>query len=274
MKPTANRWSRVLSSVFLELLAPGLGHIRNGDFWWGLLDAMAVLVMVGGLFLHAGKSYALFVSVLVVLVLWRLTHVALVCIRAWRSGISTFPWLRSVPVLVLASFALFEVLAAGVSRGFVPIRYRLFRLPSGSMEPTVLPGDRFLIDSSWYRHEALERGDVVAVENPQSPGEILLKRCVAIPGDRVECFGDQVLVNGKLMSFAVERKVPGASTKACEGAYMGPLLLEKDEFYCLGDNRANSLDSRIFGPISLDSLKGKALFLLVHKGWIAGSNKL
>jgi signal peptidase I len=145
-----------------------------------------------------------------------------------------------------------------------------FKVPSGSMCPTLVPGDHVFADKTVYRSHAPERGDVVIYRGEENTD--FVKRVVAIAGDEVELKADQLILNGKAV------RNTASSGEICEGASafeeelgnrhsiaIDPSL-HGDDFkgrvpegtvFVLGDNRSNSHDSRHHGPIRTDSVIGK-----------------
>lgn len=128
-----------------------------------------------------------------------------------------------------------------------------YEVEGASMEPTYHTGERLLVSTRLYE---LHRGDVVVLKPPsQQADRELIKRVIGLPGDRVTVRGGRVWVNGQQLA---EPYVHGAGT-ACAGRWCD-LTLGREEYYVLGDNRANSADSRFFGPVRRDAVRGKALF--------------
>jgi signal peptidase I len=126
------------------------------------------------------------------------------------------------------------------------------RIPSDSMKPTLLPGDQVLVDKLAYRGGGMpHRGDLAVFHDPRT-GEILLKRVVAVAGDRVGLEDGVLVVNGRR---PVE---PYADQKSIDSVYFGPVRVRPGSFFVLGDNRANSEDSRVFGSVPTDRLIGEA----------------
>ncbi|MEO5680304.1 MAG: signal peptidase I [Acidimicrobiales bacterium] len=129
-----------------------------------------------------------------------------------------------------------------------------FYIPSESMVPTLKVDDRVLVNKLSYKVHDVHRGDVVVFERaPGEAGDIrdLIKRVVAVPGDTIESRGDQLFVNDQPV------KEPYIKTTSFGGAVvrrtMGP-----SEVFVMGDNRGNSSDSRVFGPIEEDRIVGRA----------------
>ena len=155
----------------------------------------------------------------------------------------------------LVILAVAFVLVFGVIKPFV---VEAFRVPSESMVPTLEVRDRFLANKFVYRFTEPERGDIVVFESvePNASGEFdtLVKRVVGLPGDVIEVRGGSLLVNGE------PRDEPYLNIDAVVdiNAPYGPKEVPEGTFFALGDNRGNSLDSRFYGPVPMENLKGEA----------------
>jgi signal peptidase I len=125
-----------------------------------------------------------------------------------------------------------------------------FRIPSQSMEPTLRPGDQALVWKLGARSPA--RGDLVAFHAPRT-GEILLKRVVAVGGDTVGLEDGVLVVDGRRI------REPYADPKAIDSVYFGPVRVRPGTIFVMGDNRANSEDSRDFGAVPTDRIIGRAV---------------
>jgi signal peptidase I len=146
-----------------------------------------------------------------------------------------------------------------------------FWIPSPSMEPTLGVGDRVLVNKLSYNFHDVNRGDVVVFERPPGAsngenGEIkdLIKRVIAIGGDTIEARDGNVYVNGK--QIEENYLEPGTPTDNL------PLTTIPDgRVFVMGDNRTNSEDSRIFGPIDEDDIVGRAFIRVLpitDIGWL------
>ena len=137
--------------------------------------------------------------------------------------------------------------------GFVrPFVLEAFRIPSESMVPTLEVGDRVLANKFIYRFTEPERGDIVVFESVNGGEEDLIKRVVGVPGDEVEVRSGTLLVNGEPQNEPyLNRKIPDES-------FFGPSRLSEGEVFVMGDNRANSADSRVFGPLPIENIEGEA----------------
>jgi len=127
-----------------------------------------------------------------------------------------------------------------------------FRVQGQSMEPTLHDGDRVLISRLSYRLGEPQRGDIVVFRHPTN-GARYIKRIIGLPGDVLEIRLGQVLVNQQpLEEPYLARRTPGS---------FGPVRVPAGTVFVLGDNRANSEDSRVFGFLPLRYIIGKAFLL-------------
>lgn len=124
-------------------------------------------------------------------------------------------------------------------------------IPSGSMIPTLNPGDRILA-TRVYSTSHLNRGDIIIFKSNELH-EDLIKRLIGLPGDEININGTSVYVNGKKLDEPYVR-----NNMNFEGTYKVPM----GEYFFLGDNRANSDDSRFWSSpyINGDNIIGKAYF--------------
>ncbi|HVF15129.1 MAG TPA: signal peptidase I [Acidimicrobiales bacterium] len=136
-----------------------------------------------------------------------------------------------------------------------------FYIPSPSMTPTLHVDDRVLVNKLSYDLHGVDRGDIVVFKSPQQgPEKDLIKRVVGLPGDVVEGRDGHVVVNGKELE---ESYLPdGVQTTNFD-----PVTIGANHYWMMGDNRANSSDSRVFGPIEESRIIGRAFV----KVWPIGS---
>jgi signal peptidase I len=174
-------------------------------------------------------------------------------------------WIKSILIaLVLALITRATVVQA-------------FRIPTGSMEQTLLEGDfllanRFLYGSkipfTGLRLPAVrdpEPGDIIIFKHP-TEGKDFIKRCVALAGDKVEIKNDVLYVDGE----AVEEPYKKLTTFGGSLANYGPVIVPEGHIFMLGDNRHNSYDSRSWGPLDEKFIKGKAM--VIYFSWDGDSH--
>jgi signal peptidase I len=130
-----------------------------------------------------------------------------------------------------------------------------FYIPSDSMNPTLVQRDRVLVNKLSYHFHDVHRGDIVVFERP--PGETdpkikdLIKRVIGLPGDTVEGRDGAILIDGRILREPyVAKNSPMSDFPA--------RAIPKGQYWVMGDNRGNSKDSRVFGPISKSLIVGRA----------------
>jgi len=143
------------------------------------------------------------------------------------------------------------VLVALLLRSFV---VEAFKIPTGSMIPTLEIGDHIFVNKFIYDFRKPHRGDVIVFKYPPNPSEDYIKRVVGVEGDRVEVRDGSVFVNGK--SFGEANCPPGARW-GCDA----PTIVPKDHLFVMGDNRDDSSDSRFWGFVPDKLIKGEAMFV-------------
>ncbi|MFC6439582.1 signal peptidase I [Bowmanella sp. JS7-9] len=161
-----------------------------------------------------------------------------------------------------------------------------YEVPTGSMQPTIVEGDRIFVDKLAYdvkvpftnlivaRLDDPKAGDIVVFEHPQT-GTRLIKRLIAGPGDVVSMLNNRLTINGQPLTYS---QTDGHIYEDLAGKHalqwinngnpntaFGPVRLGEDEFLMLGDNRNNSADSRYFGLVRRDLIQGKAKNVLFSK---------
>jgi len=144
----------------------------------------------------------------------------------------------------------------------LPIRFFIaqpFIVSGESMDPTFATGQYLIVDQLTYRLDEPDRGDVIVFRLPQEPSRFLIKRLIGLPGETVKIVGTQVSV--KEIDSDNFRDLSENYITHEKEANLEEILGE-GEYFVLGDNRANSLDSRFFGTIDEKFLVGRALVRL------------
>jgi signal peptidase I len=167
---------------------------------------------------------------------------------------------------------LWAVALTFILRAFV---IQAFRIPSESMVPTLLKGDFLFVNKFEYgpkipfTHIRLpgihppRRGDVIVFQYPRNTHQDFIKRCIATGGETIEVRNKLVVVNGDTLRepYAI-RTDPNTRPPGYEPRdNFGPYTLAPGELFMMGDNRDNSNDSRFWGPVKMDLVKGRAMFI-------------
>lgn len=137
---------------------------------------------------------------------------------------------------------------------------QIYRIPTGSMEDTLLAGDWVVVNKFIYRFKSPKAGDIIVFKYPINPSKTIIKRCMATEGQTVKIIDKVVYVDGKMV--LEPEKVKFADKYIRPVAYSnrdnyGPIQVSLDGLFVLGDNRDNSEDSREFRCVDKDQVKGK-----------------
>ena len=195
---------------------------------------------------------------------------------------SAWEWTKSLAAALIIWFFLRALLVEA------------FRIPSGSMENTLLIGDFLFVNKALYGaempvvHKRLPafrepaRGDVVVFDSVEEPGVNVVKRIIGMPGDTLAMADNVISINGKPLEEPYAIRTDGLSDRedpqmrAWQVRYLvgrearwyrptlknwGPLLVPADSFFVMGDNRDNSYDSRYWGFLGRDRIRGRPLFI-------------
>lgn len=154
-----------------------------------------------------------------------------------------------------------------------------YYIPSGSMEDTLLVGDHLFVNRFIYgpAPTALERkllplrperrGDIVVFRSKENLRIDIVKRCIGIPGDVIRVVDKRLFINGKLVNdsaYAIHRSpehIPPNFGELGTRDYFGPFAVPPASYFCMGDNRDNSLDSRFWGELPASYVLGRAFLI-------------
>ena len=175
------------------------------------------------------------------------------------------------------------LIIAGIFLGFTnTFVVKTFFIPSASMEESLLIGDhlfvnRFIfgpasgpIERTLLPLRQVRRGDIVIFRSPERPRVDMVKRCVGLPGDVIEIVEKDLRINGEWVDDASytwhrdSRVYPDLSSipeQARRRDNFGPYTVPENHYFCLGDNRDQSYDSRFWGPVPAHYVKGRAFMI-------------
>lgn len=149
-----------------------------------------------------------------------------------------------------------------------------YKVPAGSMIPTLMIGDCFLADKSVKDVDDVKRGDIVVFAYPDDPRKDYVKRVIGLPGDVIEIRSKQVFINGiqyeeAYTTYADEHTLP-ESIAARDN--MKPINIPENALFVMGDNRDLSNDSRFWGFVPESHLKGRAS--VIYWSWDRKNSKV
>jgi signal peptidase I len=191
---------------------------------------------------------------------------------------------RKSPVREYFESVCVAVILAFFVRTFV---VQAFKIPTGSMEPNLLIGDHLLVSKFVFAPTLtslertllpiapIRRGDIIVFKYPEDPSRDFIKRVIGLPGDTIEMRRKKVYVNGTPLAepYAHFIDPPTDGSSGAPDVEDGdlrqsfPLMtVPADKYFMMGDNRDNSEDSRWWGFLDRDHIKGKALFIYFSFG--------
>lgn len=249
---------RAWLAALLTLLTPGLGHLYAGQprraltifalwtiwvlvaVWWrtGAFPRFWMTVLLFGVWL-IGTVYVIADAIRVAI---RAREFRPARTNRWYVYVAF--WLTGI-VVGLVPYSL--------AKAYAPSGW--FDIPSSSMEPTLLKGDRFLVDTGYYRSHEPNQGDVAIYTLTSNPVTIYVKRIVAVAGDRIAIRNGTVVVNGQPVSEPYIRVLDPRAPYNNTAEITVPAGL----VFTLGDNRNISVDSRVqnHGMIPVGNLRGR-----------------
>ncbi len=168
---------------------------------------------------------------------WRLPRMS----AAWRENLESLIW---------------AIVLAMAIRTFIVAP---FKIPSGSMNPTLIEGDRILVNKFLYHFRPPQRGDIVVFRFPEDVKRPFIKRLAAVGGDTVEIRDGRILVNGQPLNAPPIYEGNTYYNQGAYGAAGQAVQVPAGAYYVLGDNSASSHDSRFWGFVPKRLMIGKAM---------------
>jgi signal peptidase I len=158
-----------------------------------------------------------------------------------------------------------------------------FKIPTGSMENNLLIGDHLLVNKFVYAPtltslervllpiDPISRGDIIVFKYPEEPERDFIKRVIGLPGDTLELRNKRVYINGTMLNepyvhYLVPPDEEGSGGEFDVRVQYGPVTVPPGHYFMMGDNRDNSQDSRYWGFMPQEYIKGRALFVYFSFG--------
>lgn len=239
-----------LVAFVLSLLTLGLGQVYNGQLKKGISFyiiglVLTVLILIGSAYSFTGAVVSFIISL--VFYLWFLIDAPINAVKSKDYQLKPYnKWYLYILVIAIILIVNVFLLAPNL-----PVKS--YRSAGSSMAPALRDGDRFMVNQLYYRNHQPKRGDLVLFIPPSDSKRLYIKRIVALGGDQLEIKETGIFINGaplkRTWTTLEESAVP----------FTGDV--PKDTVFVVGDNLNASKDSREFGPVKLQDLKGKVLYL-------------
>jgi signal peptidase I len=259
-------------AVLFSLFEPGLGFVYNGKFRIGILiTSISTIVCVCLLLLGIFKSFYAAAITIFIYLIFRIVIVINSAFQAKQVGLLQLKRFNRWYVYCL--FLLVPVISSELLHVTSMFPQKSFRTFTTGMMPLIQPGECFIADMRYYQNNPILPGDVVTFQPPQWQS-IFVQRCVALPGQKLEIRDAIIYVNdqpfipsllisrssGKILSTDYKDKYIVPSGAGNVDQY-GPIIIPDSCYFMIGDHRDNSLDSRYFGPVPKQNIRGKALYV-------------
>lgn len=245
-------------AALADVLVPPLGHVYAGRPGRGVVVSITFLLagLLSLVLILRVESRALIGALFGLCIACRLAIPADAYVVARQTGVDYRPrrYNRWWVYLLLAA-----VLVAGgeVAKPFIRRSMQAFRIPAGSMMPTLLIGDHIWVDKAAYGGHDPRRFDVVVVGSPRDAAQTFVKRVIGLPGETVELRNGVVWIDGSPLDEPQMLLASAGTAPANRNYGRLPVRVESGQYFVLGDNRDQSYDSRYWGPVSRTAILGR-----------------
>ncbi|SDU66790.1 signal peptidase I [Desulfobacula phenolica] len=258
-----------VAGVF-TFLTIGLGHVYSGKAQKGIIlylgQYLGLLICMVFLFIYP----SLVVIVLFVLLGFAYFLYSLIdSIQVSKKGRDSYQlkkynsWYSYLGILLLSSFIIQPTISNSIKKHII----QAYKIPDGSLKPTLLIGDQILAKTGLSLKSGIEKGDMVIFPYPQDPSKDFIKRVVAVGGETIEIKEKKVFINGKLINepFILHLDNRMIPPNLAQRDTMPAIKVPDDSLFVMGDNRDNSHDSRFWGFVKKSSVTGKAS--IIYWSW-------
>jgi signal peptidase I len=257
----ANKPRKPWIAGLLTLVSKGLGHLYAGNPSRGFvvfgIEQCLVISLGISTMIYTPDIYVLFLAVAIGIAFTIFCIVDAVKI-ATRNRENYEPAKYNKWFVYVGYFLVFTVgVSSLVSETVKTNLVKAYKIPAKSMEETLLAGDHVLVDQRKIAREP-KRGDLVVFKYPEDATKDFIKRVVAVGGDTVEVRDKVLFVNGKAAPepYVVHKEADTIPATENPRDNLAPLVVPPGSYFMMGDNRDRSYDSRFWGFVSKDKVKG------------------
>lgn len=246
----------------LTILTIGLGHLYAGEARKGLVFYLAqgILLVIFVPLLFVRPSLVI-LFLLIVFSLSYLIYSLIDAVKIARKNKVSYQlkkynkWYIYVACWVIAAFIIQPVIETSIKKYII----QAYKIPSGTMTPTLLPGDHILVDKFIYKNHEPQRGDLIIFPFPEDPTTTFVKRLIGLEGDKIEIRDKQLYINDEKYTEHYIVHIDSIIMPPEKGPRdnFGPVVVPDGNYFVMGDNRDNSYDSRFFKFVDKKTVEGK-----------------
>jgi signal peptidase I len=260
-----------LLAVMFAVMITGLGQMYAGKIKRGVLFFCIPLILAIPLILYILNPNTTTNPILLLLLILGVGYGIFVIVDAYRCAkaynvsnnltrnITTGKRILLIEGIVFFAFIFnpFEIVARNIALYIRSNVAQAFKIPTKTMEPTLLQGDLILADKAIYKKSEPKRGDIIVFIYPEDTKKMFVKRLVGLPGETIEIKNGSILINGTILTepFSANKYYYNRGDYAKEGQ---AITIPQDSYFVLGDNSTSSKDSRYWGFVPKKYIVGKA----------------
>jgi signal peptidase I len=252
-KISIKKRSKILS-LLLSILTPGLGHLYNGKLIWAVAIPIIFFIVYDIIYnsslIKSFTFFLVFILFAIYVYIFSIVHSMVLAKRNSNYQLKSYNRVYIYLLWPILYFGLAPLLPGNNS-------IRPFNIPTNSMENTLKAGDMIFADMDYYKGMEVKRNDIVIFNAPKSPYELMIKRAMAFEGEKISIANGKIFINGK----EYKENNPNIIYENDSHVDLDETIIPKDHIFFLGDNRPNSLDSRMFGAVPGKNVEGKPLYV-------------
>ena len=260
----------------LSFVMPGLGHIYCGKAGKGIKLYILLLIVTTLSFLIATIPIAYLGVALFFITSATYILIIIDAIRISQEHTDAFKllaynkWYLYLLVLIISSFFVRPILSYATKAHLV----KTYKLTSKGMQPTILQDDWIIVNKYIYKFSDPDRGDIIIFAYPKDKSKDFVQRVVGIGGDAIEIRDKQLYINSKIIheDFIIHTDTNTYPSDKQPRDNFGPIKIPLNSLFVLGDNRDRSADSRFWGFVDRDSVKGKVS--TIYWSWDKFNNRV
>ncbi len=259
-----------LAGLLALLLTPAVGYAYAGKLQKGIIISFLLLLLSPALAIFLKVTFTKTILLCFVIILIAIVYLLFTdCYKTARKSGTNYvlkPYNKWWAYIFL--YIIFGLILSSFSQNYTRNNLiQAFKIPAGSMLPTLEIGDHIFVDRGIYKKEPTKRGDIIVFPMPQKPEVDYIKRVIALEGDTIEIIDKELFINSKKQddSYALHLSTEVIPRNSSPRDNLGPIKIPEGNVFVMGDNRDNSYDSRFYGFIPTKTVKGK--FVQIYWSW-------